>query len=903
MRSHDPETLLVHASRVRRLARQLTRAEDRAADVEQDTWVHALERPTHARDLAGWLGAVVRSSARQLGRGEARRSRREDRARVADESPSAAELVAQAEQQRQLVSAVLDLAEPYRSTVLLRYWHDRTPGQIALAQGVPAGTVRSRLHRAHAELRLRLGRRHDGKAWGAGVVGWLRRGAAPPLRSIPTLFLAMTTKLVAAALALVLLLALVLQPWTGGAPAAPAGPHLDSAVAGETLAPPSVASTRALGAAPGPRAVAGQEPVVVPATTLSGVVSDAENGAPIEGATLIGRGAEAVVTGKDGGYHVALRPDRSTILYARAEGYAEASVEVELAEGEERTLDLALQPGARIEVTVVDRESGAPLEDVDVQGDPLLAPLTRTDAGGRCVVYVREGEERFLRFVRAGYHPFHWSYPVQDPDRELSPEVPLAPTAQIEGRATDERGLPVADAEVLVIVRRGGFGLGQLPKEERERRDLPGFAGDDGLHRATARTGAEGTFQLEVLPGPDPQQVIIKRADGVAAWAEPIVVTSSKARPFVEVSFSARAHVSGRVLVGGAPRAGVGVRWRSTGGAEAGSASTDDQGRYVLADVLPGEVELLAPSLVHFGPHDPVALVAEAGRAYQQDFVVDVMLAPLAGRVRFESGDPAVGALVRARPLAGGGGDADAWTDDEGRFALEMVAGYRYHLTASLEQLEARLEEAAPAQGLELILPNLGVLEVHLVDEATGAPIEPWPQAPSFAWRIEGGAPFRWAAARADPGGPARVRAPVGVVDLRVRWGDRGYAPVVVPGVQVTAEARMMTVRMQRGVTARLAFEGGTPPGALFLLRDDQLDLARGAASGEGNVSVGSAQLWLDDLSLVDQRLRPDDRGRAVLRALAPGTYTLRAFPSDVEFEPPTIEVGQGDELHQVRWR
>ena len=49
--------------------------------------------------------------------------------------------------QRELVDIVTGLDEPYRTTVLLRYIHGLEPRELALRQGVPLETVRTRLKR------------------------------------------------------------------------------------------------------------------------------------------------------------------------------------------------------------------------------------------------------------------------------------------------------------------------------------------------------------------------------------------------------------------------------------------------------------------------------------------------------------------------------------------------------------------------------------------------------------------------------------------------------------------------------------------------------------------------------------------------------------------------------------
>ncbi|MEQ8766652.1 MAG: sigma-70 family RNA polymerase sigma factor [Planctomycetota bacterium] len=157
------ESLLAHAGWVRSLARTLVSDEHRAEDVVQQTWLLALQKPPrHAGNLRGWLGQVARNAARAMGRQDSRRARREAKGAAEEasfhvESPEA--IVHRASLQRTVVDAVLSLGEPYRSTILYRYFSELDPSRIAEMQDVPVETVRTRLKRAQQMLRVRLG--HD----------------------------------------------------------------------------------------------------------------------------------------------------------------------------------------------------------------------------------------------------------------------------------------------------------------------------------------------------------------------------------------------------------------------------------------------------------------------------------------------------------------------------------------------------------------------------------------------------------------------------------------------------------------------------------------------------------------------------------------------------------------------
>src|SRR5262245_554693 len=101
------ETLLAHREWVSAVARAVVRDGSDADDVEQETWLAAMRSPPrHEGSLRGWVGAVVRSRARRLGRGDARRERRELAAARPEAPASTAELAEIADTHRRVVQAV-----------------------------------------------------------------------------------------------------------------------------------------------------------------------------------------------------------------------------------------------------------------------------------------------------------------------------------------------------------------------------------------------------------------------------------------------------------------------------------------------------------------------------------------------------------------------------------------------------------------------------------------------------------------------------------------------------------------------------------------------------------------------------------------------------------------------------
>lgn len=162
------EALLQHRGFVRALARSLTHDEHAAEDLVQETWLEALRRPPRSAEaLRGWLARVTTSRARNAARAEGRRAVRERSAARTELDESEEHTRERVMLQHRVVEAVLGLQEPYRTVVLLRYDQDLEPSEIAAKRGVPPGTIRSQLSRAHGMLRQKLDHEFDGSraAW------------------------------------------------------------------------------------------------------------------------------------------------------------------------------------------------------------------------------------------------------------------------------------------------------------------------------------------------------------------------------------------------------------------------------------------------------------------------------------------------------------------------------------------------------------------------------------------------------------------------------------------------------------------------------------------------------------------------------------------------------------------
>ncbi|MFN0006510.1 MAG: sigma-70 family RNA polymerase sigma factor [Planctomycetota bacterium] len=178
------EALLSQSDWVRSLVRGLGVDESGAEDVLQSTWLAALTRPPRTEgegaSLRAWVARVARNFALKRLDRDNRRAARERAGAKEERLPSASDVVEREEARAQVVRALLDVSEPYRTTLLLRFYENLEPRDIARLQGVPGSTVRNRLKRGLELLGERL-ERDLGATWRQRCVLVL-----PLIRAIPS---------------------------------------------------------------------------------------------------------------------------------------------------------------------------------------------------------------------------------------------------------------------------------------------------------------------------------------------------------------------------------------------------------------------------------------------------------------------------------------------------------------------------------------------------------------------------------------------------------------------------------------------------------------------------------------------------------------------------------------------
>ena len=137
---------------LRRYARALTRDTDTADDIVQDTLVRALrsEHLFHGGDVRAWLYTILTNLNRNRLRSISRRPT------LTPIKDGDAALTGPDTGSRDIARALDDLAEEQRTALLLVVLEGMTYREVAEVQGVPIGTVMSRLARARLQIKTYL---------------------------------------------------------------------------------------------------------------------------------------------------------------------------------------------------------------------------------------------------------------------------------------------------------------------------------------------------------------------------------------------------------------------------------------------------------------------------------------------------------------------------------------------------------------------------------------------------------------------------------------------------------------------------------------------------------------------------------------------------------------------------
>jgi len=150
---------LPHMDAAYNLARWLSRSPSDADDIVQDAMLRAFRAFDGFRggDIKAWLLTIVRNCWRSSGAAERRRGHTELDEDLAADGMGPEDVADVASRRRRLDAALALLPEEFREALVLREMEDMSYREIAEITAAPIGTVMSRLARARACLRERIG--------------------------------------------------------------------------------------------------------------------------------------------------------------------------------------------------------------------------------------------------------------------------------------------------------------------------------------------------------------------------------------------------------------------------------------------------------------------------------------------------------------------------------------------------------------------------------------------------------------------------------------------------------------------------------------------------------------------------------------------------------------------------
>ncbi|MEQ8764313.1 MAG: sigma-70 family RNA polymerase sigma factor [Planctomycetota bacterium] len=886
-----PDHLVEHAEFLRRLARRLVTDDASAEDVVQDTMVAAITHPPkRAGSLRPWLATITRRLSLKSLRREQRRSGREFRAAKIEATSDAVQPLMKQELLREVVEAVLALKEPYRSTILMRYYENLPPREIAARQGAPIDTVNSRLSRAAAQLRRRLDRSHGNRSsWSLGLVSLVGLDTTILRSSAVASGAAVSTGLVIGkkSIAVLVGLVVVVAGWTlhelsdesseatsvgageGGVPevsyeiegrvsAASAKPVLEESQRAEATSGDPVASSLA-------------------GFMVSAVVLDKRTGAPIEGAQLAlvpqvwdtwqsrfdHAEEESPVAWSDASGRVTLENVPAAIYRVSVwhRFYSRPGITRLRIEGDTDLGEIRLPMGGVIVGSVVSSSGGKPaearvsmLEAEWVSESPELPDdISWGDTD------VRDGRFELLglpagRFRIQAMSESDSSSNIVEVTLEAGEveEVRLSLRApgSVRGWVMTPAGEPAASADVRLTPFRpssGGSSDRGPTHIRRGRLDSPSSRSQFADSR--------GYFEIAGVPE-GKWEVHVRYLDGLELlhWVEVLSGEVSEIR--IE---PASDRITGRVVDGdGRPVEDVKVSGSyrpdlQTGGHDSVQARTDSDGHFEL----PAPIDGLYSIFIREEGFVPV------GRRVRSGANLELRLervASISGSVVLENGEPAVGAgiLVGGRDmLTDAMGIRFVKTDDTGRFHISPVKAGFVELWAGGPGFTTAIrgvtvEAGEDRDGVVLEVGLAGVIE-GVVLGPDGSPVPEVSVSVPYAIYPDGrGAPFVKSVSDAE----GRIRlTPV----------DPGIQPIVVSS---ETHAPMRTeVTVSPGGTTEVELRLEAPIRVFGTLRNRE------------GVPIEDAEVRLFDHELqLALRSLTDSEGRFQLEGLATGDYEIQAF-------------------------
>ncbi|MGE0396715.1 MAG: sigma-70 family RNA polymerase sigma factor [Kofleriaceae bacterium] len=864
------EQLTAEMAWIRRLAFALVRDDSVADDVAQDTWLAAAGKVPSDRPIRPWLSRVVTNIVRMRARSTKRREATEGAA-VTDgavpteasvDSATADDLIDRVELQRAIVDAVLALAEPYRSTVLLHFFEGLSSAEIARRLGVPGSTVRGRLHTSLDQLRARLKDRYRKRG---GLAALVPIAAAPSGSS--DLLAAGAGEIAMKKIGIgVVVLAIVVGSvwwWRSRETEAPTknAPAVATKSAGGATAHASVAPSTPLAATPWfvqpgvkQRRVAGKvlfrgEPLAGAIVRLGSSMTDP----PHEEKT--GDELAQLVTGADGAFDFGMQPAATFIVSAEAQDKTPVSRAIAAADPDSKADEIVLELGmcrSRVFGQVVDASGGGIAKArLRVQG----LGGADADASGNYSLCVPVGDSQ-IRVDADGYGAIHRPLHLVG---ELKQNFELVPEAVLAGSVVDERGAAVPFARVIA-----------LPQAIEQ----PHFLGDG---HTTA--DAEGKFRISnVPPG---RFLLAASADGFGTTTAKAAVAAPGANQDITIVVEKRARVTGRVMMDGKPVAGARVMIATPDLSKRASYSQAD-GAFSLDGVPQGAHRLVAGAYKVVSPKELVV----KGRSLD-DVTIEVEQLPSLHGTITRHGKPVADAIVQTSI------GPQARSDGKGHYEIRGLPPGELQVTVQVYgaiSAFAPWQKVAITQGadVEKDIELTGGAEVHgVVVNAQGEPV---PHV--YVRMIEPKGDL--GESMTDDQGRFRCTSMLGGGAYRVAVfpspGSRvAFAPATPPAMEIDVadgetiikDVKVAIAHDVMSIGGRVVDDGGAPVADVHV-----------EAISRGTFAFPFAVL---------PSIRADASGHFTIDNLAKGHYTLHAHAGDgSEAEILDVEAGRQDVVIKV---
>jgi RNA polymerase sigma-70 factor (ECF subfamily) len=699
------ETLLAQRRFLRPIVRALLQGEHDIEDVVQETQVKAWQATSRSQvPGVAWLARIARNLSFDRLRTKRRRELPCADLQPLDGAPSAAEVLHAEELRQRVVQAVLALPQPYRGVVLLRFWEDLPPREIAARLGISGATVRSQLRRGLILLRERLDTEFGSRSsWGAVLAPLAGGGQTSSWGWLG--FLLMTKSKVMAISAALLLVgfaswwwqhdpAPVPLPGSGAAAAAPSlasAPLAPAVVAVPADAPP-VLGDRVPAEAQGELTVRGTvrqhgQPCGGVVMTMQWFDGFATTGVPVATASVVSDTAGAFVwrgpARSQPGLVTVVAPAQPIKLWCEPE--------LVLPEQPEANLSVSVLVFDRVLHGRVHDPEGASIVGARLMVSQWVETAVTSDATGRYELRVPAPGYPLLVSAPGFVHRLVDSYLPENVMRHGF-DVELVPGEQIAGRVVDAGGQPVAAAKV----RTAGDMIG-VDSDADGRFLVDGVTAGE-RHEVTAKKAGFQTGQAFARVGDEP--VVIVLQPGLTVGVRVVGVDA--------------APIAGAVVhLAKNPRSG----WTRLG-------ITAADGRFAVQD-LPGQpVDLVVTRFGH-------VITRQTVDARQQNGELVITLAKghsIRGQVTDHTGRPVAGASVYCERSDGGepssvGSRADS--DGDGRFEITglpavpcmLFADMREHRRAEFPFVGGAVREAT------LRLEPAPAIAGRVVDGNTGNPV------------------------------------------------------------------------------------------------------------------------------------------------------------------------------------